>query len=72
MQLRVFLFGTAAMIAVPAFPADAVKREPERTSPSQLAATPTGAVKPATPANAVPPPRKSGRVRYSIPPRTRM
>lgn len=72
MQVRAFLFGTAAMFAVPAFPADAVKREPERPSPSQFVAAPTGVAKPADPAKAVPPPRKPGRVRYSIPPRTRM
>lgn len=72
MQMRAIVLFTATLSASPALSADAVKREPEQPSPSQFVVAPAGTAKSAERGPAVTPPRKSKRVRYSIPPPTRM
>lgn len=72
MQMRAYLLVTAAMSASPSFSADAVERESEQPSPSQIVVAPAATAKPAKPANAAAPTRKSKRVRHSFPAPTRM
>ena len=72
MQRRALLFLVAAMSAVPALAADAVKREADRRPPSQLVSTPSQPAAAAGTAEVPAPARKPKRVRYTIPAPTRM
>ncbi len=72
MRMRTLLLFTAALSASPALSAEAVKRKPLQPPALQFGVAPAETPRSAGPAPTVPPPRKSRRVRYSIPPPTRM